>query len=82
MSVVSFNQQETVAGEAPAEKDLSSDAAARGQGTTGYETLSVFETVKKFKMNAFICLLVAVSAAADGYQIGYKCPSRRTNSWC
>ncbi|KAH7024103.1 general substrate transporter [Ilyonectria destructans] len=51
-------------------KNLSSEAAARGQGLTGYENLSVWETVKAFKMNALICFLVTISAATDGYQIG------------
>ncbi|KAL3443159.1 general substrate transporter [Aspergillus insuetus] len=45
------------------------EAAAQGQGTTGYESLSIWETVKTFKMNAFICFLVTFSAATDGYQI-------------
>jgi hypothetical protein len=47
------------------------EAAAQGQGTTGYESLSIWETVKTFKMNAFICFLVTFSAATDGYQIAY-----------
>ncbi|CAH0003806.1 unnamed protein product [Clonostachys byssicola] len=51
-------------------KDIVADAAAKGQGTTGYETLTVWETVKAFKMNALYCFLVTFSAATDGYQIG------------
>jgi hypothetical protein len=43
---------------------------ARGQAISGYESLSVFETVKTFKMATLICFLAAFSAATDGYQIG------------
>lgn len=56
--------------DAHASKSLTSDAAARGQGLTGYESLSAWETVKAFKMNALICFIVTISAATDGYQIG------------
>ncbi|KAL4994997.1 general substrate transporter [Aspergillus recurvatus] len=48
---------------------IGAEAAAQGQGTTGYETLTIWQTVKKFKMNALICMLVTFSAATDGYQI-------------
>ncbi|KAL0931581.1 MFS alpha-glucoside transporter [Colletotrichum truncatum] len=51
-------------------KNLSSEAAATGQGVSGYEDLSLWATVKKFKFNSFICFIVALSAATDGYQIG------------
>ncbi|KAJ4075643.1 hypothetical protein NW769_015391 [Fusarium oxysporum] len=51
-------------------KDLTSEAAARGQGISGYEELTPWETIKKFKMNAAVCFAVTVSAATDGYQIG------------
>ncbi|KAH7129952.1 general substrate transporter [Dactylonectria estremocensis] len=53
-----------------AAKDLNSEAAAAGQGVSGYETLTIWETVKMFKFNSFVCSLVAFSAATDGYQIG------------
>ncbi|EEU48068.1 uncharacterized protein NECHADRAFT_31847 [Fusarium vanettenii 77-13-4] len=52
------------------EKTLSSEAAAAGQGVSGYETLTLWETVKKFKVNTLICFMVTLSAATDGYQIG------------
>ncbi|KAL4981678.1 general substrate transporter [Aspergillus falconensis] len=48
---------------------IGAEAAAQGQGTTGYETLTIWQTVKKFKMNALVCMLVTFSAATDGYQI-------------
>ncbi|RSL78605.1 hypothetical protein CEP52_003987 [Fusarium oligoseptatum] len=51
-------------------KDLALDAASKGQGISGYETLSLWETVKAFKVNAAICFAVTFSAATDGYQIG------------
>ncbi|KAL2803248.1 general substrate transporter [Aspergillus granulosus] len=51
------------------EMKIGAEAAAQGQGTTGYESLSIWENVKIFKMNALICFLVTFSAATDGYQI-------------
>jgi hypothetical protein len=54
-----------------APKELTSEAAARGQGISGYEELTPWEIVKKFKMNGVICFAVTLSAATDGYQIGY-----------
>ncbi|UPK93075.1 hypothetical protein LCI18_004010 [Fusarium solani-melongenae] len=51
-------------------KDLALDAASKGQGISGYETLSLWETVKAFKVNTAICFAVTFSAATDGYQIG------------
>jgi hypothetical protein len=51
-------------------KNVAYDAETRGQGVSGYETLSAFQTVTKFKIAAFVCFLVTFSAAADGYQIG------------
>ncbi|PSK46132.1 hypothetical protein B9Z65_5100 [Elsinoe australis] len=51
-------------------KDAVHEAAAQGQGLSGYETLSLWATVKAFKMCTFYCALAAFSAATDGYQIG------------
>ncbi|KAM5346315.1 hypothetical protein ACJ41O_009320 [Fusarium nematophilum] len=66
-----IEQRETVDSEAPQNaKDVVADAAARGQGLGGYENLSIWETIKTFKMNSIICMLVAFSSATDGYQIG------------
>jgi hypothetical protein len=45
------------------------NVAAKGQLTTGYEELGVWETIKKFKMASAICFCAALSAATDGYQI-------------
>ena len=52
-------------------KEASMMAAAKGQGLSGYETLTLWQTVKAFKVCTAICFLVAFSAATDGYQIGY-----------
>ncbi|KAJ4231878.1 hypothetical protein NW757_013847 [Fusarium falciforme] len=49
---------------------LALDAAAQGQGVSGFETLTWWETVKAFKVTAAICFAVTFSAATDGYQIG------------
>jgi hypothetical protein len=51
-------------------KDAAANAAIRGQATTGYETLTLWETVKTFKVSTAACFLAAFSAATDGYQIG------------
>ncbi|KAF4464685.1 sugar transporter [Fusarium albosuccineum] len=51
-------------------KSISQEAASKGQGTTGYETLTLWETVKAFKVNALYCFAMTFSAATDGYQIG------------
>ncbi|KAL4862100.1 hypothetical protein BDV12DRAFT_203379 [Aspergillus spectabilis] len=61
--------QENVGDEATRMK-VDAEAAARGQGATGYETLTVWQTLKTFKINTLICFLVTFSAATDGYQIG------------
>lgn len=46
------------------------DAATRGQAVTGYEVLSVWDTIKTFKVCTLVCFAAAFSAATDGYQIG------------
>lgn len=51
-------------------KDVTLDAAAKGQGVSGYETLTLWETFKAFKVCSATCCAVAFSAATDGYQIG------------
>ncbi|KAG7108624.1 MFS transporter fmqE like protein [Verticillium longisporum] len=51
-------------------KEASMEAAAMGQGISGFETLSLWETIKAFKVCTATCFLVAFSAATDGYQIG------------
>ncbi|KAH7000110.1 hypothetical protein EDB80DRAFT_723194 [Ilyonectria destructans] len=51
-------------------KDLSVNAAAKGQGVSGYGTLSLWQSAKSFKVNTAVCFAVAFSAATDGYQIG------------
>lgn len=52
------------------DKDAAVDAATKGQTATGYETLSLWETVKTFKLATAICVAASFSAATDGYQIG------------
>ncbi|KAK1488814.1 sugar transporter [Colletotrichum abscissum] len=51
--------------------DAAVDAATRGQNISGYESLSIWETVKLFKIASAACFAAAFSAATDGYQIGY-----------
>jgi hypothetical protein len=50
--------------------DSTLDAAAKGQATSGYESLTPWETVKAFKVCTLVCFAMAFSAATDGYQIG------------
>jgi hypothetical protein len=47
------------------------DAATKGQAVSGYEHLTLWQTVKTFKIATLICFAVAFSAGNDGYQIGY-----------
>jgi hypothetical protein len=49
--------------------EIVADAVAKGQVTSGYETLSYWQTVRKFKLVSFICFMAAFSAATDGYQV-------------
>lgn len=51
-------------------KETALDAAAKGQGVSGFETLTLWQTVKAFKVCTATCALVAFSASTDGYQIG------------
>ncbi|RSL97228.1 hypothetical protein CDV31_013136 [Fusarium ambrosium] len=48
---------------------LAAVAAAKGQTTTGYESMTVWETIKAFKICCLVCFAAAFSAATDGYQI-------------
>jgi hypothetical protein len=57
-------------GDAHDPKDAVLEAAAQGQTTTGYETLSLWQTVMTFKVSTAVCFAAAFSAATDGYQIG------------
>lgn len=50
--------------------EVAIDAAVRGQATTGYETLTFWQTLTTFKLSSAICFAAAFSAATDGYQIG------------
>ncbi|KAF2649964.1 general substrate transporter [Lophiostoma macrostomum CBS 122681] len=61
--------RENVGEDGHTRKDSVTNAITKGQGLSGYETLTVWETIKAFKMNALICFLASVSAATDGYQI-------------
>ncbi|KAI5197087.1 hypothetical protein AUEXF2481DRAFT_43028 [Aureobasidium subglaciale EXF-2481] len=45
-------------------------AAALGQAASGYENLTLWQTVRVFKVATLVCFLAAFSAATDGYQIG------------
>jgi hypothetical protein len=51
--------------------EAAADAAAQGQAVSGYEGLSLWETIKTFKIATMVCFAAAFSAATDGYQIGY-----------
>lgn len=60
---------ESPADDVPRPKDAILDAATRGQGLTGFETMTPFETFKKFKWCTFYAAIAAFAAGADGYQI-------------
>ena len=48
---------------AKAEQDM------RGQELTGYEDLTLFQTLKTFKKTSLLCLAVTFTAAAEGYEV-------------
>ncbi|WVF65283.1 hypothetical protein IAT40_000006 [Kwoniella sp. CBS 6097] len=50
--------------------DAKDDAYQKGQLATGYETLSIPQTAKKFKWAFAYCFLATFAGATDGYQIG------------
>ncbi|KAF5627226.1 sugar transporter [Fusarium tjaetaba] len=66
---ITIEKHETAGHESPV-KEAFMVAASKGQGLSGYETLSLWETCKAFKVCTAYCFLVAFSAATDGYQIG------------
>ena len=47
------------------------EAETRGQVLSGYEDLTVWQTMKAFPMPTFYCVIPSIAAAADGYQV---CP--------
>ncbi|KAL2209240.1 general substrate transporter [Sarocladium strictum] len=49
--------------------EVAVEAADKGQATSGYEDLTLWETVSKFKFASIYCFIAAMSAAADGYQL-------------
>lgn len=53
----------------PTSKDDNiADAYNKGQIATGYESISIPQTIMKFKMACFVCFLATFAAATDGYQ--------------
>lgn len=55
-------------------KNIALEASAKGQGVSGYERLTLWETVMKFKLSSLVCFAVTITAGADGYQIGFVAP--------
>ncbi|PVH76576.1 general substrate transporter [Cadophora sp. DSE1049] len=63
--------QETLENGTPAgPKNVILEAIERGQGVSGYENLTLWQTVNKFRMSSLVCFAAAISAGTDGYQIG------------
>jgi hypothetical protein len=52
--------------------DRLGDAAAKGQLVSGYESLSVWQTVQKFKMAFLVCFAATFAASTDGYQSAWR----------
>jgi hypothetical protein len=50
---------------AEAEQDM------RGQELTGYEDLTLFQTLKTFKKTSLLCLAVTFTACAEGYEVNH-----------
>ena len=56
--------------EAPSKSaEVVMEAADKGQAASGYEDLTLWQTVAQFKYASLYCFLAAMSAAADGYQL-------------
>lgn len=67
---VEFAEQRDDADAEMTAKDVVVDAAVRGQAATGYEKLTLLETIMTFKVSTIVCFAAAFSAATDGYQVG------------
>lgn len=48
------------------------NAYAHGQVESGYESLTILQTIKQFKMACLVCGLATFAAATDGYQSEYR----------
>ena len=57
-----------VEGGALAKHEAVDNALAQGQVESGYESLSILQTIKHFKMACLVCGLATFAAATDGYQ--------------
>ncbi|KAK1925258.1 sugar transporter [Papiliotrema laurentii] len=53
-----------------AKGDTVIEAYDKGQIATGYENVSIPQTILKFKMACLVCFLATFAASTDGYQIG------------
>ncbi|KAH7025669.1 general substrate transporter [Microdochium trichocladiopsis] len=50
--------------------EATADAVAKGQLATGFENMTLWQTISTFKIASACCVLAAFSAGADGYQVG------------
>lgn len=48
--------------------DAQDNALAQGQVESGFESLSILQTIKHFKMACLVCGMATFAAATDGYQ--------------
>jgi hypothetical protein len=48
--------------------DAQDNALARGQVESGYEGLTIWQTIKHFKIACLVCGLATFAASTDGYQ--------------
>jgi hypothetical protein len=51
-----------------AKGDTVIEAYDKGQIATGYENVSIPQTILKFKMACLVCFLATFAASTDGYQ--------------
>ena len=51
--------------------EVVADAAQKGQAKSGFESLTLWATAKRFKIACLICVCAAFSAGTDGYQLAY-----------
>lgn len=61
-------ESDHVEAHATSKHDAQDIALARGQVESGYESLTILQTIRHFKMACLVCGLATFAAATDGYQ--------------
>ena len=75
------DEKQAEAGFSETKGDLLQDAQMKGQLISGYETLGILETIKRFKRPTCICFAATFAAATDGYQVSGVVEQPLTLDW-